>query len=446
MPPPPLPPSSPRSGPSASNIPTKRASTPSQNVSVPATDNDLNTDYPDAIKLRWRSSETGPYSWDQVDQMLRNRQVGYSHEVFWLGKWHRLKDVVQRIEADRRTASIRQEARAQEALQQQKALEARLQQEAQRVRELEEQRGVQHQAEQGHQFRLAELDVQKVRIKSASSSGNLSNAIAGTFVILIVVGLIGGGLYFAFDKWGKKAGGTGVSESTPDPQPDHPFREFTEDDIKSPSFGGFGSGFFITDDGYFITNHHVVVDKRKKLQNVKLVVSGSIIIEALVVRIDEKHDLALLKANGKFSGLPILASQHVRLGTSVATIGFPVPYLQGYMPKLTTGVISGLAGINDQTDQFQHSAPTQGGNSGGVLFDNYGNAVGAHAQRLGIDDPKRPPQLVGYAVKGQQILALVELLPVVKAKLRVTSTNEIKFVDLVEKVNKSVGMVLVYDK
>ena len=388
--------------------------------------------------------------------MLRNRQVGYSHEMFWLGKWHRLKDVVQRIEADRRTASIRQEARAKESLLQQKALDAQLEREAQREKELEEQRGVQHQAEQDHQFRLAELDVQKVRFKSASSA-TLSNAIAGTFVILIVVGLIGGGLYFAFDKWGskaggkkaggKKAGGTGVSESTPDPQPNPPFRPFTEEDYKFPSAAGSGSGFFITDDGYFITNHHVVVDKGTGItKHVKLVISGNSFIEAIVVRLDKKHDLALLKANGKFTGLPILASQRVELGTSVATLGFPAPDIQGFLPKLTTGVISGLGGMKDQTDQFQHSAPTQGGNSGGVLFDYYGNAVGVHAARLGIEDPKRPPQLVGYAVKGQQILALVELLPEVKAKLRDTSTNEIKFEGLVANVNKSVGLVLTYHK
>ena len=437
MPPPPPPPPSPRSGSSASNNPPILASKPSQNISVPANDNDLNTVFPDAIKLRWRSSETGPYSWGQVDQMLRNRQVGYSHEMFWLGKWHRLKDVVQRIEADRRTESIRQEARAQEALRQQKALEAHQEREAQHEKELEKQHGAQLQAEQDHQFRLAELEVEKFRIKGASAP--LSNAIASTFVILIVVGLIGVGLYFAFDKWGSKAGN--------DPQPAGPVRLFTQEDIKSPPFAGSGSGFFITDDGYFITNHHVVTDRDTgKLQDVRLVVSGNIIIDAVVVQLDKIHDLALIKASGKFIALPILASQHVRLGASVATIGFPKPSLQGNLPKLSKGEISSLAGIKDRTDEFQISVPLQGGNSGGAVFDDYGNVVGAASSSLRITDPLNPQQLVNYAVKSDQILALVDLFPGVKAKLKAPSNKKRKFEDLVEKVNKSVGMVLIYDK
>lgn len=172
---------------------------------TPADHNDLLTDYPDSNKLRWRGVETGSYSWDQVEQMLRNREIGHSHETFWLGKWTRLRDVVQRIEADRRTASIRQQERAQEARLRQEAQEARLRQEAQEARkresELEQQRAAEHEATRGHQFRLEELEVQKVRIKS-DASATFSKAIAGTFVILIVVGLIGTGLYFAFDKWG----------------------------------------------------------------------------------------------------------------------------------------------------------------------------------------------------------------------------------------------------
>ena len=61
-----------------------------------------------------------------------------------------------------------------------------------------------------------------------------------------------------------------------------------------------GTGFFITDDGYLISNNHVVRDATQ----VRLVTSTGT-IAAKVVRVDAANDLALLKAEGKFSPLPI---------------------------------------------------------------------------------------------------------------------------------------------
>ena len=100
-----------------------------------------------------------------------------------------------------------------------------------------------------------------------------------------------------------------------------------------------GSGFFITDDGYLISNYHVV----KAATKVRLVTSGGT-IDAKVVQVDAANDLALLKADGKFSPLPIVASRAAHLGSAVATIGFPYPSLQGFSPKLAKGEIASLSG------------------------------------------------------------------------------------------------------
>jgi S1-C subfamily serine protease len=70
-----------------------------------------------------------------------------------------------------------------------------------------------------------------------------------------------------------------------------------------------GSGFFITDDGYLISNYHVVKDATK----VRLLTSTGFII-AKVVQMDAANDLALLKADGRFAPLPIAASRTVNLG------------------------------------------------------------------------------------------------------------------------------------
>ena len=128
-----------------------------------------------------------------------------------------------------------------------------------------------------------------------------------------------------------------------------------------------GTGFFITDDGYLISNYHVVKDAAK----VRLVTSAGS-IDAKVVQVDAANDLALLKAEGNFSPLPIAASRTVNLGGTVATVGFPDIGLQGFAPKLAKGEIASLSGAADDPRYFQISVPVQPGNSGGALVDETG--------------------------------------------------------------------------
>jgi serine protease Do len=111
-----------------------------------------------------------------------------------------------------------------------------------------------------------------------------------------------------------------------------------------------GTVFFITDDGYLISNYHVV----KEATQVRLVTSAGT-VEAKVVQVDAANDLALLKAVGKFSPLLIAASRAAHLGGTVATIGFPDPSLQGFSPKLAKGEIASLSGAGDDPRYFQIS-------------------------------------------------------------------------------------------
>ena len=107
---------------------------------------------------------------------------------------------------------------------------------------------------------------------------------------------------------------------------------------------------FITDDGYLISNYHVV-----KAATKVLLVTSTGTIDAKVVQVDAANDLALLKADGKFSPLPIAASRSAHLGGTVATIGFPDPSLQGFSPKLAKGEIASLSGAGDDPRYFQIS-------------------------------------------------------------------------------------------
>ena len=128
-----------------------------------------------------------------------------------------------------------------------------------------------------------------------------------------------------------------------------PHKESGSDNSTSPSNPtASGTGFFITDDGYLITNNHVVKDATQ----VRLVTSAGLIV-AKVIKVDAANDLALLKVEGRFTPLPIAASRTVVLGGTVATVGFPNIGLQGFAPKLAKGEIASLSGAADDRAFFK---------------------------------------------------------------------------------------------
>ncbi len=204
-----------------------------------------------------------------------------------------------------------------------------------------------------------------------------------------------------------------------------------------------GTGFFITDDGYLITNNHVV----KEATHVRLVTSAGF-ISARVVKVDAANDLALLKAEGRFAALPVAASRGVKLGGTVATVGFPNIGLQGFAPKLAKGEIASLSGAGDDARYFQISVPVQPGNSGGALVDERGNVVGVVSAKLSaraaLAASGALPENVNYAVKSSFLLGFLESVPEVAAKLKEPETKERKFEEVVKAAEQAAVLVLVY--
>jgi S1-C subfamily serine protease len=203
-----------------------------------------------------------------------------------------------------------------------------------------------------------------------------------------------------------------------------------------------GTGFFITEDGFLVTNDHVV----KHATQVSLITSKGR-ITASVVKTDAAHDLALLKAEGKFTPLPVATNGTVRLGSTVATVGFPNVRLQGFSPKLAKGEIAALSGIEDDSRYFQISVPVQPGNSGGALVDERGNVVGVVSAKLDANAALLTsgalPENVNYAVKSSCLLSFLESVPEVSAKLKTPNTNEEKFEDAVKAAEQATVLVLV---
>jgi TPR repeat protein len=206
---------------------------------------------------------------------------------------------------------------------------------------------------------------------------------------------------------------------------------------------GTGTGFFITDDGYLISNCHVVKDAAQ----VRLLTSAGL-ISAKVVRVDAANDLALLKAEGRFAALPIASSRTVKLGGTVATVGFPDIGLQGFAPKFARGEIASLSGALDDARYFQISVPVQPGNSGGALVDEHGNVVGVVSAKLNASAALAAsgalPENVNYAVKSSFLLSFLESVPELSAKLKEPISAERKFDDVVQSAKAAAVLVLVY--
>ena len=149
-----------------------------------------------------------------------------------------------------------------------------------------------------------------------------------------------------------------------------------------------------------ISNYHVVKDATK----VRLLTSAGL-IDAKVVQVDAANDLALLKADGKFSPLPISSSRSAQLGGTVATVGFPDIGLQGFAPKVLA----------------------------------HGHHAGAAPAASGA-----LPENVNYAVKSSLLLSFLESVPDLAPKLKEPNTKDEKFEDVVKEAQNAAVLVLVY--
>ncbi len=138
----------------------------------------------------------------------------------------------------------------------------------------------------------------------------------------------------------------------------------------------YGSAFFISKDGYLLTNHHVVEDATK----VTIVLNDRREIDAKVVGSDERTDVALLKVTG--SGFPELRTGNVgqlKVGEPVLAIGSPF----GFDYSASAGIVSAkMRNMMGETSVpfIQTDVALNPGNSGGPLFNQRGEVVGVNSR------------------------------------------------------------------
>lgn len=172
--------------------------------------------------------------------------------------------------------------------------------------------------------------------------------------------------------------------------------------------GQFGTGFAISPKGYLVTCHHVVRGAERVIVHHR---NGY--LEATIVALDPRNDLAILKVEGwpgRYLGLS--SSSEVTHASEVLVAGFPDPTVLGRNPKVSTGIVNALSGVRDDPRFIQISAPVQPGNSGGPLLSPSGHVVGVVAAGLNSLDRMTNggylPQTVNYAIKTDLILPLLK--------------------------------------
>jgi serine protease Do len=163
-----------------------------------------------------------------------------------------------------------------------------------------------------------------------------------------------------------------------------------------------GSGFFISGDGYIVTNNHVV----DHASEVTVTTAEGKSMSAKVIGVDSKTDLALLKAEGGNFPYVTFAAHTPRVGDWVIAVGNPF----GLGGTVTAGIVSARGrdiGSGPYDDFLQIDAPVNHGNSGGPTFNAEGEVVGVNTA---IFSPSGGSVGIGFAIASDVVKNVVQQL------------------------------------
>lgn len=185
-----------------------------------------------------------------------------------------------------------------------------------------------------------------------------------------------------------------------------------------------GTGIIISEDGYIVTNSHVIGDS-KTLYDVRITTVDGTSYEAIVVGYDSRTDLAVLKVNGKNMKAAAFAdSDEAYIGQDVIAVGNPGG--MDFQNSLTKGILSAKdrkLNLSTQVSFLQTDAAINPGNSGGALCNLHGQVIGVTSAKISSDAYEG----MGFAIPSRTVKEVVDDLVAqgfVEGRVRIGITGQ----------------------
>ena len=170
---------------------------------------------------------------------------------------------------------------------------------------------------------------------------------------------------------------------------------------------GSGSGFYINNKGYALTNNHVIDICKQSIA----VIDGK---ETLfrVIATDKTNDVAVLKTDLRSRNYIRINEDGAKLGENVIAVGYPLAGRLSDSVKITRGIVSSTSGLNNNIGQIQIDAALQPGNSGGPVLNENGELVGIASAGLNkllmAKEAKYIPENVNFAVASPIVVNILK--------------------------------------
>jgi S1-C subfamily serine protease len=188
------------------------------------------------------------------------------------------------------------------------------------------------------------------------------------------------------------------------------FQGFNQSQSSGLQTAGTGTGFIISQDGYIVTNNHVV-DGAASLQ---VIYQDGTTVDATLVSVDTYTDLAVIKIDGTVPAVVAFGdSSTLRPGDAVIAIGSA---LGDYTNTVTEGIVSGLnRQLSDSSgfaydNMIQHDAAINPGNSGGPLLNLAGQVIGVNTAVVRDTGSGETAEGLGFAIPSNTVQQVVDTL------------------------------------
>ena len=189
---------------------------------------------------------------------------------------------------------------------------------------------------------------------------------------------------------------------------------FSNKQSSSDTVPATGTGFIISEDGYIVTNAHVIYDSEYGSglsESISVILNDESEYDAEVVGYDTDFDLAVLKINAEcLTAAEFGNSDALKLGESVIAIGNPLGF--DLMNTVTSGIVSGKdrnVTINEKSmTLLQTDAAINSGNSGGPLINKYGQVIGINSSMMSSSYSQTTIEGIGFAIPSNEASKIVK--------------------------------------